>query len=166
MNGKHPTGNLINAYFICRRKVWLYAHKLNPEQENPYLEIGKLIGQESYRRVKKEIVVGNMKFDIIEKDDGNIVVGEVKKSSAGEKSARMQLAFYLYRLKQMGIDAKGELLIPKEKKRIPVELDADIEKELQQAFSGIRDIISNEIPPQPEKNRFCGKCAYREFCWA
>ena len=166
MKDKSITGNLINAYYICRRKVWLYAHEINPAQESSYLELGKIIAEESYERMKKEVVVGNMKFDIIKKDNSNIVVGEVKKSSAGKKSALMQLAFYLYRLKEMGIDAKGELLIPKERKKIPVELNADIEKELQRATAEIKDIISWEIPPEPEKNKFCTKCAYREFCWA
>lgn len=164
LNDRPLTGNLINAYFICKRKVWLYAHEINPVQESSYLELGKIIAEESYERMKKEVVVGNMKFDIIKKDNGNIVVGEVKKSSAGKKSAKMQLAFYLSRLKEMGIEAKGELLIPKEKRKIDVELNPDVEKELQHATAEIKDIISLETSPEPEKNKFCTKCDYRDFC--
>ncbi|MDP3013160.1 MAG: Dna2/Cas4 domain-containing protein [Candidatus Subteraquimicrobiales bacterium] len=51
----------------------------------------------------------------------------------------MQLAFYLYRLKQAGIEAKGELLIPKEKKKIPVTLNSNTEKELEEAMEEISD---------------------------
>ncbi len=160
------TGTLIWYYYICPREVWLMAHELNPEQDNPYIEIGRLIHEDSYAREKKEITFGNIKLDILKKKNGQIVVAEVKKSSRFEKSARMQLAFYLYRLKEMGIDAKGELLVPREKKKVYVELDGEIEKELQRAFSDIENIISKETPPKPEKNKFCGKCAYREFCWA
>ena len=160
------TGTLIWYYYICPREVWLMAHELNPEQDNPFIEIGRLIHEDSYAREKKEITFGNIKLDILKKKNGQIVVAEIKKSSRFEKSARMQLAFYLYRLKEMGIGAKGELLIPKEKKRIPVELDDTTEKELKRATTEIGDIISREVPPKPEKNKFCRNCAYREFCQA
>lgn len=160
------TGTLVWYYYICPREVWLMAHELNPAQDNPFIEIGRLIHEDSYAREKKEITFGNIKFDILKRENKQTVVAEVKKSSRYEKSARMQLAFYLHRLKQMGIDAKGELLIPKEKKRISVELDDTTEKELKRATTEIGDIISWEVPPKPEKNKFCGKCAYREFCWA
>jgi CRISPR-associated exonuclease Cas4 len=159
------TGNLINAYYVCKRQLWLYAHELIPDQESSYLEIGKLIGQDSYQREKKEITVGNMKLDIMKKTNGQTIVAEIKKSSRFELPAYMQLAFYLYRLKEMGINTKGELLIPKEKKRVPVELTDDAEKELRKVSREIESIISQDTPPEPEKNKFCKNCAYREFCW-
>jgi len=159
------TGTLIWYYYVCPREVWLMAHELNPNQENSFLEIGRLIQDDSYKREKKEISVSNMKIDLIKKRDGQLIIGEIKKSSHFELPARMQLAFYLYRLRKRGIDAKGELLIPKEKKKIPVELSPKIENELEKSFQNIREIISQERPPQPVKIRFCRNCAYREFCW-
>jgi len=141
------------------------AHELNPNQEDPFLEIGRLLHQDTYRREKKEITVGNMKIDLIKRRDGETVVGEVKKSSRFERSATMQLIFYLYRLKQRGINAKGELLIPKEKKKISVELTPDIEDELKQTFHHIKEIINQDNPPEPVKNKYCSNCAYKEFCW-
>jgi len=93
------------------------------------------------------------------------VIGEIKKSSRFEKSAKMQLAFYLYRLKQRGINAKGELLVPKERKKIAVELTSSVEDELKRAFHQIREIINQGSLPEPVKNKYCTKCAYREFCW-
>jgi len=159
------TGTLIWYYYICPREVWLMAHELSSNQEDPFLEIGRLIQEDTYRREKKEITVGNMKIDLIKRKNDEIVVGEVKKSSRFERSATMQLAFYLYRLKKRGVDAKGELLIPKERKRIPVELTSDVEDELKQVFHQIKNIIAQDNPPEPVKNRYCAKCAYREFCW-
>ena len=141
------------------------AHELNPNQEDPFLEIGRLLHQDTYRREKKEITVGNMKIDLIKRRDGETVVGEVKKSSRFERSATMQLSFYLCRLKQAGINAKGELLIPKEKKKISVELTPDIEDELKQTFHHIKEIINQDNPPEPVKNKYCSNCAYKEFCW-
>jgi len=141
------------------------AHELNPDQEDPFLEIGRLLQQDTYKRERKEITVGNMKIDLFKRKNGGLVVGEIKKSSRFDRSARMQLAFYLYKLKRGGTNATGELLIPKEKKRIFVELTSDIENELKQTFRQIKEIIGQDSPPEPVKNKYCTNCAYREFCW-
>ena len=159
------TGTLIWYYYVCPREVWLMVHELGPDQENPFLEIGRLLQKDTYAREKKEIVAGNMKIDSLRKRNGEVVVGEIKKSSRFLKPATMQLAFYLYRLRKVGVDVKGELLIPKEKKRISVELTADIENELKHAFHQIKEIMIRNNPPEPVKNKYCTKCAYREFCW-
>lgn len=142
------------------------AHELNPDEDNPYLELGRIIHDDSYKREKKEISYGNMKIDLLKKQDGKVVIGEIKKSSRFERSAMMQLAFYLYNLKKEGIEATGELLIPKEKKRIPLELDEGKEKELKRAFFEIETLLNQEKPPEPKRIRYCTNCAYREFCWA
>ena len=77
----------------------------------------------------------------------------------------MQLVFYLYRLKQRGIKAKGELLIPKERKRVPVELTEETDSEIKRAFSEIKRVMEQPRPPEPVKIKYCRNCAYREFCW-
>lgn len=141
------------------------AHELNPNQEDSFLEIGRLLGEDAYKREKKEIIVGNMKIDLTKRGNGETVIGEIKKSSPFENSARMQLAFYLYRLKRRGVKAKGELLIPKKRKRISVELTEKIDSELKRAFSDIKRITEQPSSPEPVKIRFCTWCAYKEFCW-
>ncbi len=78
----------------------------------------------------------------------------------------MQLLFYLYKLKKAGILAKGELLIPKEKKKFEVELTPLAEKELLQAIDDIKKIIELPDPPKPLPTKFCKKCSYYEFCFA
>ena len=165
MNERRITGNLVNAYYICQRKLWLFAHEINPALENPYLEIGSLIGEETYKKDKREILFGNIKIDLVKKESGNTVVAEIKKSSKGINAARMQLLFYLYKLKERGIDARGELLIPKERKKIDVELDKAAEEKLKDALVKIELIITSELPPVPQKIPFCRKCTYFEFCW-
>lgn len=160
------TGTLIWYFYICPREVWLMAHEINAYQDNVLLELGRLLSEESYRREKKEIEFGNIKIDLLKRGSEKVVISEVKKSSKFEHSARMQLAYYLHRLKQAGIKASGELLIPKERKRLFVELDNKTEEELYEAMDKIKQIVSSEIPPEPKKIRFCSKCAYREFCWS
>ena len=160
------TGNLVNAYFVCKRKLWLYAHEVNPFADHDLLETGRIYDQFTYKREKEGITMDGMKVDLLRRGEGQTVVGEVKKSSAFLVAARMQLAYYLYRLKKEGIEAEGELLIPKEKKREKVMLDEDLTRELERAISEIQRIIDQERAPEARKTRFCAKCAYAEFCWS
>ncbi len=141
------------------------AHEINPFQENPLIELGRLIHQESYSREKKEFETAGMKIDVIGRSDGKLLVGEVKKSDKFLKSATMQLSFYLYRLKELGVEAKGELLIPKSKKRIPVTLTDEVSKEIEHICSEILNLIRKPDPPEPVRINFCRNCAYKEFCW-
>jgi len=159
------TGTLIWYYYICHREVWLMAHEINPEAENVLLELGRLIHEESYPRNKKEFSAPGMKIDIIREREGELVVGEIKKSSRFVDSARMQLVYYLYSLRQMGIEAKGELFIPKERKRISVELTRELQCMLEAAMQDIQEITSLSTPPPPMRILFCRSCAYAEFCW-
>lgn len=142
------------------------ARQLEPYQGNPFLEIGRLIAEESYKRERKEIRLEGMVIDLVKTEGEEIIIGEVKKSSRFEKSAKMQLAFYLLRLKELGVEARGELLFPKEKKKVNVVLTPEIENELKTAIRNIKSITSMEVPPSAKKNRFCKKCAYGEFCWS
>lgn len=160
------TGTLIWYYCVCKREVWLLAHGIEADQEHELLELGRIISESSYKRDKKEINIGNIKADIIRNEGGQMIVGEVKKSSKFEEAATMQLLYYLNILRQMGIDAKGKLLFPEERKTVDVELDDVAIMKLQKIEAEIVKIIYREQPPKAEKNRFCSTCAYSEFCFA
>lgn len=161
------TGTLIWYYFVCQREVWLMAHTINPVQDNEFLEIGRILSENTYKREKKEIIFGNIKMDIVKKGaGGKMVIGEIKKSSRFQEAATNQLSYYLYRLKESGVEATGELLFPKEKKRVSIILDKAKEKELETAMDSINELINQEKPPAPIKIKFCINCAYGEFCWS
>lgn len=68
------------------------AHEINPEQDNPLIEIGRILHEDSYAREKKGFETSGMKIDFIKKADGRMLIGEIKKSSRFLKSATMQLA--------------------------------------------------------------------------
>ncbi len=160
------SGYLIQAYFICKRQVWLLSRHISQFQDNFFLEMGKLSDQKAYSREGKEIEFDNLKFDLIRSDKGNTVIGEVKKSSRGIGAAKKQLLYYLYRLKKKGVLAKGEILVPKEKKKEEVLLTDDAEEEIENDLEEIKKIVKSEKPPLLVKNKYCKKCAYNEFCWA
>ncbi len=160
------TGTLIWYYYICRREVWLIAHQLEAHQDNPFLELGRFLHEQSYARDRKRIRLENIEIDIIKQEGDQLIVAEVKKSSRFEKSATMQLLFYLRLLKEYGIHATGELRFPKEKKRVEVSLNDAMLRELEAAEAEIRNIIQASKPPPAQKIPMCRNCAYREFCWA
>lgn len=142
------------------------VHELIPDQDNPFLELGRFIEENFYKRESKFFEVDNMKIDIVRREGENVLIGEVKKSSRYERSMIMQISFYLKRLKENGVYVKGEILIPKERKRINVELTEEIEKEIEEAIKNIEKIMLEEIPPKKERIPFCKNCAFREFCWS
>lgn len=159
-------GTLVWYYYICKREVWLMAHQLTPDQDDENVKIGKIIGENTYSRDKKEIDLGNAKIDLIRTEDGQLVVGEVKKSSRFIESASKQLLFYLLQLKEMGIEAKGELMIPEERYTCEVELNEKSEAEIRATIKHIEQIVQETRPPGAVKNKYCRSCAYNEFCWA
>lgn len=166
MEAPPVTGTDIWFYFICRREVWLNMHQIAPDQEDENVEIGRFIHEYRYGREKKEVAIDSIKIDRLKRESGGLVVKEVKKSSKFLTSARFQLLYYLYTLKQMGIEARGELLFPEERKKEPVELNAESVEKLEQAIADIRKIAKAPVPPPPRKIPFCRRCAYREYCWA
>jgi CRISPR-associated exonuclease Cas4 len=163
---KPINGTLIASYYACKRELWYIAHEILPEQDNSFLELGRILEEDSYREKEKGFWVGDIRIDLVKRARDTVVVGEIKKSSRSRKTGIMQLYFYLFFLKQNGVEARGEVLFPKEKKRIELRLTETVEKELQRAIGEIQRIIGQEKPPKGERTSLCNPCAYRDFCFA
>ncbi|PLV58082.1 CRISPR-associated protein Cas4 [Thermotoga sp. KOL6] len=133
-----------------------------PDQSNPYLELGRFIHEE----YNSGLTLPGMKVDVLFEKNGMRIVGEVKKSSASVKGARYQLLYYLMRLEEEGLKARGEIIIPNEDKRIPVELDEESRKELRNIIVQIHEVLSKDIPPSPSRKSICRKCGYELFCFS
>lgn len=158
--------NWLYSYLICKRQAWLISHGIEGFQKNVYLDLGRLVHEEAYDRYKHEqIVLEGAKIDVIYKGKQAAVIGEIKLSSKRIKEAKMQLLYYCYILKQKGVEYSAELLIPREKKRIKVELDREAEAEIEQALDELKELINLPVPPVAKRICSCGKCAYEEFCW-
>lgn len=157
------SGTLVWYYFICKREVWLIGHEITADQDFPSLEIGRAVHEIFYKEFKKEIELNGIKLDFFKKKDKAIC--EVKTSSKFIESAKFQILYYLYRLKEHGIDAYGEILIPREKKIIKVFLNDKDREKLLYALNDIKRIVELEKPPEPVKIHFCNRCAYNGFCW-
>ena len=158
------TGTQINYYFVCHRKLWLFSRGLNMEHTSDTVYMGKLIGEESFDREKKELLIDDLiAIDFVGADG---VIHEVKKSDKIEGAHAYQLLYYLYYLKQKGIkDIRGEINYPKLRKKIAVNLTSDRENRLLTIFQNIAAIINAPDPPPRKKMSICKKCSYYELCW-
>lgn len=159
-------GSFVQAMMICPRQVWLMSRQICPDEDNVHLELGRLIDSRAYGRERKEVHLGHLSLDLVRRGEEDFVVGEVKKSSRARDAARMQLAFYLCELKEMGIQARGELLFPEERRREQVVLDDNLIQQVTDLKKRITDVIFRDTPPPLKKIPFCSKCAYAELCWA
>lgn len=157
------TGTDINYYLVCKRKLWLFSHHIELEEDSDLVRQGRLLHKHSYKRKLKEIAIGNIKIDFIEKTNE---VHEVKRSKKLAKAHKYQLLYYLYLLKKHGnIKAKGVLNYPLLKKTVKTELTEKNEKEVKEIIRGVEHIKSLKRPPKPEWKSYCKSCAYSEFCW-
>ncbi|WP_190616065.1 CRISPR-associated protein Cas4 [Tepiditoga spiralis] len=152
-------------YFnICKRKLWLFSHNLNFEDENINVKIGKIIEEESYSNQKKNYLIDNINIDYIKR---NKTIHEIKKSNSFEEANIMQIKYYLYILTKYGLnDIKGILEYPKLYIRKEINLDKNdyiiIEKQIYEIYK----IINNKkIPNVIKDNKICKKCAYYEYCY-
>lgn len=160
------TGTYIWYYFICKREVWLLSRGITADQQDDNMSIGRFLHENTYMREKKELDFYGMKLDIMKKEKGRLVIGEIKKSSKYLLSAKMQLLFYLNELEEQGLEAEGILLIPEERKRENVVLNKNAREIIRKTKNEIIDIVSKDTPPMPEKCKYCYKCAYGELCWS
>jgi CRISPR-associated exonuclease Cas4 len=162
-SGKIITGTLVWYYFICEREVWLMGREITPDEDFPSLEVGRTVHQIYYEGMLKEVSFEGVKLDLIKRGERRVC--EVKTSSRYLEASKFQLLYYLYRLKEMGVEASGEILVPKERRKVRVVLDDEGERRLMNALTEIRRILELEKPPEPRKTPFCRRCAYKEFCW-
>ena len=157
------TGTDINYYLVCKRKLWLFSHHIDLEADSDLVHQGRLLHERSYKRKLKEIAIGNIKIDFIEKTNE---VHEVKRSKKIAKAHKYQLLYYLYFLKKhAGINAKGVLNYPLLKKTVKISLDEKNQKDIQEVIQGVENIKSLKNPPKAEWKSYCRSCAYSEFCW-
>ena len=105
------TGTEVGSYFVCRKKLWWFAHGVQMELGHERVELGKLAHEESYARQKKEINIDD-KIVLDWREDG--VIHEVKLTDKLEEAHEKQLLYYLYYLKLKGVEGlRGRIDYPK-----------------------------------------------------
>ena len=162
--GVHITGVKVNYYFICKTKLWLFAHDITMENESDRVSLGRILHDQSYSRREKELNVDDtISFDFISKGDV-LEIHEVKLTSRMPQADRWQMLYYLYYLDERGIKAVGVLNYPKEHRVERVELTPEAKEEMASVLEDIEAIVRGPFV-MPQRKGICRKCSYFDFCF-
>ena len=160
----HVTGTKVNYYIICKRKLWLFSRYLTMEYSSDKVRMGRHVHEHSYPRERhKELdIAGLIHIDIVGRR-----LREVKSSRKMLTAHRMQILYYLYFLKGLGVESlEGEMNFPKERRKEVVILDAEAERQVEEAVEGIMRIEGMQRAPEAEFRTICRSCSYAELCWS
>ena len=164
---KHVTATLINLYHICKRELWLHSNEIRMEHTSDTVTEGKLIGENTYtdRSAKyTELQLEGVKIDFY--DAQNKVVHEIKKSDKMEVAHEAQVKYYLYKLKQLGVEgATGILEYPTLRHTAHIVLTDEDVIDIQRWEADVLEIISREEMPGVINKPVCKRCSYFEFCY-
>lgn len=158
------TGTEVGYYFVCKKKLWWFAHGVEMEHENDRVRMGRLVHQESYARRKKELNVDD-RIVLDWREDG--IIHEVKLTDSMERAHEMQLLYYLYYLKhKKGVEGlRGQIDYPKLRETKAVELTPELEREVEAALMGMKEIVGSKRAPEVEWMKVCRSCSYADLCW-
>ena len=161
------TGTIINYYFHCKRQCYLFANRVNLEDNSEDVRIGKILHEIRAKDNKNtEIKYENIVLDKVSAK----YIEEYKKSDADTEAARMQLIFYLKQLEEKGIIKEGKLIYDEKnkkdgKKTEIVKLDESNINKLNKCLEDIEKLINQDKVPDVEKNKKCKRCAYYDYCY-
>lgn len=159
-------GTLVWYYTYCPREAWLMSRQMTPDEDDENVVIGRFLHENRQPRGRKEVEVAHSKLDVVRRESGTLVVTEVKKSGRSLKGARMQVLFYLRELKNRGIEAEGELVVPEERRVERVVLTDEDRAKIEETVEELRALLRRETPPPAKRIPACKRCAYGEYCWA
>lgn len=134
------------------------------ENEHENVAIGKVIDENSYPYENKHLLIdGTINIDFIRQHKQ---IHEVKKSKSIEEATIWQVKYYLYYLKNLGMDGvSGVIDYPLLRRNIFIELEEGDEQKIREIITNIENIVSLPVPPAMEKMKICRQCAYYELCF-
>ena len=157
----------INYYFICKRKLWLFANGINMEHSSDLVYEGKLLHETSYpQRPERyeELEIDGVKIDFY--DARNRVIHEIKKSDKIEVAHQWQVKYYIYILQRNGVTGVSGLLeYPMLRQTEKIELTEQDVNLIEEFVKDIDKIVSDDRCPSIINNKICKQCSYYEFCY-
>lgn len=161
------TGTIINYYFYCKRQCYLFANRINLEDNSEDVRVGKILHEiKAKDGSNTEIKYEDMVIDKITSK----YIEEYKKSDSDTEASKMQLLFYLKNLKEKGIEKEGKLIYHEKNKKENnkteiIKLDEKNLKELENCINEIEILVNQKEVPKVENTKKCKKCAYYEYCY-
>lgn len=158
---------LINLYHVCKRELWLHYNGVQMEYNSDLVADGKLLGEITYpERSEKytELQLGNIKIDYY--DARNKIVHEIKRSNQVELAHIAQVKYYLYKLRQIGIEgAIGVLEYPRLRQKNTVLLKDEDLVNIKKWEQDIYQICGSDSCPPVIHAKICKSCSYYDFCY-
>lgn len=163
------TATHIVYLLVCPRKLWLFSNGVEMEHFSENVLEGRLIHDTSYlRRPSKyvEVAFDGVKIDFY--DPRERVVHEIKRGRALEATHRAQVQYYLYKLRQKGVDdAKGVIEYPDLRRTETVNaLTEDDLMKIQHWEKETKRIMQLEECPVLVPKPICKQCSYYDLCYA
>ncbi|HAL64159.1 MAG TPA: CRISPR-associated protein Cas4, partial [Bacteroidales bacterium] len=162
------TGAMVSYYFICRRKLWLFAKGLNLENISGNADVikGKILHEGRFKREhNREVSFDTVKIDFLKFGD-EIFVHEIKKSKKFEKAHIWQLKYYIYTIKRKGLNcSSGVIHYPSSMRKVEVIFGQEDYAWVEQARVNIDKVIQKLRPPERLNKKMCSRCAYFDFCY-
>lgn len=161
------TGTIINYYFHCKRQCYLFANRINLEDNSEDVRVGKILHEiKAKDGSNTEIKYEDMVIDKITSK----YIEEYKKSDSDTEASKMQLLFYLKNLKEKGIEKEGKLIYHEKNKKENnkteiIKLDEKNLKALEKCINEIEILVNQKEVPKVENTKKCKKCAYYEYCY-
>lgn len=158
------TGMQVYYYFVCIRKLWYFSNEICMENSSENVALGKILDETAYKRKNKHILIDDtINIDFISEHS---IINEIKKSRKIEEAGIWQTKYYIYYLKNKGIDnLKGKIDYPLLKQSVMVELSDDDIETLELVIKDINKIIAMPLPPKTDRKNFCKSCAYYDLCF-
>lgn len=161
----HITGTEIAYLYVCRRKLWFFHNGMRPEPENELVLIGRIIHENSFSRMDKELRIGDVGFlDWAEFEDG--IIHETKKGHH-TSADRAQVCFYMKILSDNGVFVRSaKIHFPKQRRIVEIPWDDKMRDKAECDIEEVHRVVSSEFPEKAVRRPACKKCAYEEICFA
>ena len=130
-------GTMINYYFHCKRQCYMFAHRLNLEDNS------EIVNRKYVTEVKKsDADVEASKWQLL-------YYLKILKDKGIERKGKLEFV------------EKNKT----DKKIIFVELDEDTERKLEKYILEIQKLLEADELPKVINKASCKKCAYYEYCY-
>lgn len=158
------SGTLIHYYVTCKREAWLYSRRIHADQWDENIAMGKAMAE-----IKEDQLhtfpFSQLKFDKIGKQRGHYLVTEYKKTLKNPEGAKMQLLFYMYRLKTALKLKQINGKVISGKTVLFIEGNEENMEKMSALIDEICTFLESNTPPPFVKIKFCKMCGYRDYCY-
>jgi len=164
----HITWSLLQQFMHCPRQAWLFYYNLKTEHTNENVKIWKIYHELRYDENDEmvELELDGIKIDKLTWK----YVEELKKANTETDGAKIQVLYYLWKLKQKWVYKKWIIKFKENRNSMIVELNKENEQWLLDTIKELENILKwkkmpwkLEVAWKPHKK--CKWCSYFEFCW-